>query len=104
MGMRHEDASYYLHLPKKITAWLDLMAVLEIILTSRFNLGSLFRSTCVRVKLPSLSPCEVVCAKEVWVIGTLSNLQPPHSSAHIHIHKCPNFITILFHSKKGGEN
>ena len=38
-------------------------------LTSSFNLSSLLRSPCFRIKLPCLPSHKVVCAVNVWIIA-----------------------------------
>ncbi|KAJ0482541.1 hypothetical protein HanIR_Chr13g0655021 [Helianthus annuus] len=60
--------------------------------TCLFYLSAFFQSSAIRIKLPYLPPCKVVCAKKVRIMTRLTRFcyfQPPHLSVSEHwIKKC----------------
>ena len=74
--------SNHLHPPKEVAAGLNLISVFPEVLTSCFDLISLFWGSVVRIKLPYLSSHEVVGAVDVGIIAPICNLEPPHFLTH----------------------
>ena len=74
--------SNHLHPPKEVAAGLNLISVFPEVLTSCFDLISLFWGSIIRIKLPYLSSHEVVGVVDVRIIAPICNLEPPHFLTH----------------------